>query len=317
MGNIALIIDNSKIYLENKVKDFIKEWNLENEECNRITSWEYGIGSLQGLFGNPYTLLDLTNKTDFDNFVKLIKDKKKAYFFDGDWFSNNLIIITTFQQGSKSIVDLVNKNKGQIIKKQNLNDLKNELKINFKNKDVLNFVNEYIGEDYDILISLKNSLNSLTQEDIENISLTEIITYLPYEKGNIPIWNFLENIFNKDIDKTLDDIDRTLEHNHYLVLLTIMKNKFRLFYQYTIANLEKLKESEIVKKLEVNNAYSFISFKRCKGISHETIEYILKLIDKAEKELKGDNIIDGKEYIKVISTKIILALKNNKPLERL
>lgn len=321
MNKLILMIDESTSYLDKKVKEKYLEWGYVQSDMTYTTEWKNGIANKQSFFGQNFVHLDLSDKKDLKAFVELIDNRKKNNLFkDNDWYYDGVIITTTHQQGSSKVVKLVKEFSGDVLEKRKADVVKKELLQELKiNKELTGLISDYVGDDYELLLGVINNMKSVTKEEKDNLTFETIYSFLPSKPGSIPPWNFLNEVFNQNINNAVYMLKRTLENTHYLVIITLLKSKMNLLYQYTLLSTLGYKtNNEKAKALQLKNSYVFIDFQKIKKLDLSVAEYLCKLIVKAEEDLKGNlNLYNYDAYIESLVTKIIIALSTNKILEKL
>lgn len=313
-NRVVLIIDDNEQYLSSRVREIIKEWNLSSSDYKTVTKWSIGLANVKSLFGSPKIIhLDLSNKNDFKYFSETYKsDKKFKDSFDKeDWFGPGVIITTTVAKGVKFIETLVTKAKGEITKKRNPQEIKEELlsKISISN-NLKSFLSDYAGDDYEILLNSVNGISRLPEEEIKKITLEDLIVYLPVKKGAIPPWEITKSMMKYDTKTTLENLRRCLENQHSLVIITFLRRKIEELYHDRI-----LKDYGIVNvsdRADIIGVNQWALKYNPTNISREVLESLVRLIYNAEDSLKGGaTIVDTNIFMESLVTKIIIAMKHN------
>jgi len=322
MNKLYFISHSSDIFIKEKIDEICKEWNYSKSDIKTLTQWKIGCASENTFFSKPFVLLDLRKKSDFTDFKNLIDEDEKSYkknsktkyhIFEENWFGNGVIIITNETNHLEKIVKLINKFNGTVFIKQGIKELKPQLlKELGLNSNLTSFVGEYVGLDYDKIILIKNAISNLTSTQKKNLTEEQIITYLPAQKGEVEPWNVINKLVACDVT-VFDEFDRCIENTHPLVLLVLIKNKFRLYFINNLLLKERFSIKDILNVLGLKNNFSIKDFDF--NINLQTLEYINKEIYKTEFNCKeGSNVYIKPEIsVKNLISKIIIALQNNKP----
>lgn len=301
---ITLIIESSEISLRDIFENTLKEYRRAYVDVIEQTSIENGVNEPSSLFTNPVLHLNLNDKKDLKSFCDYSKRLKRNVLKN---LKLDIIITTLHKQGSKTVVDIVKDCDGIVIESKNKEETKKELLKELKlTKDVTAFISEYVGEDYELIVGIKNALKNVSKKDV---TLDNIHTFMPYKKGTVPPWEYISSVYKKDIKKALEELERVLENTYCLVLVALLKNKAKLHYKYILAKEGKKSEDEIVKALSLSSNYVLKDF-RGLSTSLSACENILYAIYKAECELKGDmsNGISVADYLKKLTVEIIIRL---------
>lgn len=314
MVKLSLIIDDSEIFLDKQAKEIEKDWGYNSSDCKILTQWYRGAASQKTFFNDMYVKLDLTNKEDMKSFVKLINERKKNNLFQDNWFGNGVVIIAKTKQGAKKIIDLVIEFNGKTYIKKDNEENKQLLlnKINLP-EYLKSFISDYVGDEYDMIYSIIDSINSMSNEERQSITIDNIVTYLPYKKGSIPPWNFTNSIFDGDINKTLNELDRVIENTHPYVLMSLLKNSVKNMYNYRAATLAGCRtRKEKANYVNLSNPYSFIGPEKVRNdISLEVCEHLVDLMYKAECDMKGDSAVSIRDILTIIVIRLMLSMKYN------
>ena len=322
MNKLYFIAHPSDIFIKEKIDEICNEWNYSKSDMKTLTQWKIGCASENTFFSKPFVLLDLRNKSDFAAFKNLIDDDEKSYkknskikyhIFEDDWFGNGVIIITNENNHLDKITKLITKFNGTNIVKQGLKEIKPVLlKELGLNSNLTSFVGEYVGLDYDKIILIKNAISNLTPTQKKNLTEEQIITYLPSQKGEIEPWNVINKLVA--CDKTVfNEFDRCIENTHPLVLLTLIKNKFRLYFINNLLLQERFAIKDILNVLGLKNNFSIKDFNF--NVNLQTLEYINKEIYKTEFKCKdgSNSFLKPEMLVRNLISKILIALQNNRP----
>lgn len=312
-NKLVLIIDESKIFLDKKTDEIIKEWGYNKSSCRTLTSWTRDSGKMISMFDTPYARLDLCEDSDLKSFVELIINRKKNDLFSEDnWYGNGLIITINKNRGTKKIVDLINEFKGLVIQKKTTEEHKKELlsKLDIDN-ELKEIISDYIGEDYESLYSIINSIGNLEDKSIININ--NIYTFLPYKPGSVPPWNYINILYTNDVEAAHKELDRVLKNSHPLIVLKLLKNSFNNLYLYNTArSMGYWSIKQAADELGISNKYIFINASKTRrDLKNEVAEYLLNEVCYLEYLIKNGTAIDINELLHVFTSRAMASLIAN------
>lgn len=311
MINLKFIMSDSDVYLRDQVFQFAKDLNIKT--IKDTETWNFALAKNTSLFGEKHVIhLDLSDKNKLKAFAEILKEKReKDNFEKSNWFGDGLIITSTHATGTKKIEELVKKHDGQVIKKAKPADMTNmllkELPINNQLKT---FLKDYIGEDYQILVTISNQLKHYDETDLENLTLDELITKLPCKPGGVPPWNYVNHMVKGNAKKAVAEYERAAESSHPLVMMTFAKNKIQPLYRVKTLKAAGLNSQEISSIIKEKNIWHLED--PAKRISISTAEYLAKITIELETNLKGTSKADPNLLFKIYIAKVCLAIKNNK-----
>ena len=323
LQKLFLLINPNESFLEDKVVEILdNNFNTTLSKCRKIDTWNVGISKENNLFLEPEVIvLNLTDKNKLKQFTELVDNKKVTEFNDNSWIGAGVIIYTTHTQGAKKIETLCKKYNGNIQLKQTSQEHKlailNELGFTQQQKD---FLSNYVGEDFTLLLNIKKGVKNKTVEEIQDLSLYDLYLFLPQKPGSVPPWEVVELVLQCKKSEAIKRLTRVLEHTHPLVIMVFLKQKIDLLYKVTTLRLTGISDKDsIVRILNLKNAYSLISInKMMRKPNYETTEYLLKLVAISEQELKGSqNIKDLNTYMEILLMKIMLAIESNIPIDKI
>lgn len=315
-NKLVFIVDSSEQYLNTKVREIMKEWGFSQENYKTLEEWKIGSASINSLFGSPKAVhLDLSNDKNLTKFKTLIKEDKKVKesFKKENWFGSGLIITATKAQGIKPIETLIINSNGSFFKKKKSEEIKLELFKELKlSKNIEFFLDEYSGEDYELLINCANAIRPLSDEEKKKLTIDEILVFLPVKKGAIPPFEFVNDMIRCNTTTALDKLRRVLENHHALVAMLFIKRKIEEIYHdkiLRVSNINSFKErAEIIGA----NAWAIKNLPDTSNLKLEVLESLVYLVNNAEDSLKGGtHIQEANLFLETIVTKIIIALKYN------
>ena len=106
-------------------------------------------------------------------------------------------------------------------KEIDISEIKKEFNKEYKLRaDVLNVVLDTIGDDTTVYTVIKNSLGKLSESEIRDLTVEDIISFLPKKKGEVAPWELIRAVFMKDITK------------YYLSMIELQLIRIRWYYYH-------------------------------------------------------------------------------------
>jgi len=153
----------------------------------------------------------------------------------------------------------------------------NELKDYNVKKDLVEFIIEYVGKNYDILKSEIDKLKIYKDED-KTITKEDILAICS-KKNNEDIFELVEAIVKKDYDKAFLLYEDFVNNKEEIIkLLIILANQFRLIYQSKNMYQSGYTELDISKQLDVH-PYRVKLAKQSNISEKEALFYLNKIAD--------------------------------------
>lgn len=314
MTKLALVIDKSLPYLDYQRDQITEEWGSEEVESVKNFS-EVGEATI---FGSPPTATLFLN--DINSVKKLLEDLEKAETVGNlsSRLSEGMVITTTVARNStKKLEALVERVGGKIVMaKANSKDKTNVtdklLDETSLNREVKRFLSEYIGDDYETLLSLLRNISSLTSRQQNGLEVEDMFIRLPQSPGSVAPWEIEKPLMSGNADETIKLYRRITKHSHFLVLLSILKNKIQLSWR--IASMLQIDPrsslQELSASLGVANNYPFkLSHGTAKSLGFETLSYCLQVIAEAEMKVKGGSSADPDVTMEIALMKICAKMR--------
>lgn len=316
---ITFIMSDSPAYLHDEVIRTYKDWGFTTSTVKTVEEWSHSlVGSSVSLFGDVSMVhLDLSDQHKLKAFVNLISDKKEKDFFEGHWFGPGLIITTTYARGAKKIEALVEASGGKVAKKAKPAEMRKLLlgRINLNN-DTRAFSEAYVGDDYDMLISVVNELSKLNKDEQNSITPDELIVKLPIQQGSVPPWDFINPMLEGNSKDAVELFQRAIISTNILVPMMLARKKLQLLYRLKVLQLDGVWKSDEQAKIlgEANGPNIWITSKASRSVSLETAEYLAKLSLVTEANLKGHSQADPVLIFTNYIVAVCLAIKMNTAL---
>lgn len=310
MIKLALVIEKEETLRLKKVKEIYKKWGFKKSQVRTVHEWKTGLASSGMLFEQVMVYLHLetiANAQYLSHFVKLIDNRKKNDIFKENWFGNGVIISVPSLQGSAKIKKLVQEFGGEIHESgeqakddlANLNKLK--LPLHLKQEAVM-----YAGDDPNRIAILLNGLKTLSDSELSKLTSEDFQVYLPPIPGKVPPWNFVSNLFAKNISATLSDLDRYMSNDESVIIIpmTMLKRKVCQLYEYiSLKQTTKLSDTDIAKTLGLKNAWALKDFRAYSQLPLKKAETIVKLTLQEEEKVKGGHFRSDE----LVSFKLLLS----------
>lgn len=285
---IIVVIDKSEAYLNFKKNSYLEQWGVSNSEIKKITSLsDAGTATLFG--DSPTSILNLTEPNE----VKAILTELDNIDLSNSFESGLIITCSVPRTQTKKLESRFKALGAEVITPPSKSDdplpikLVSELNLN---PQVKNFLLAYVGDDYDSLLPLVDSLSKIPKNKHRGITEEDIYIRLPQPPGAVPPWSIEKPLMRGDTNEMLDIFRRTHQHTNLLVVLATLKNKIQLFYRVaalTTAN-PRITNDQISETLQVANNYPLrIAKDNAKKYGLTKIEKAVKLITKAEADIKG------------------------------
>ena len=313
--NIYLIIDPSPAFLRSKVQDIFQLWGFARTNVKELTEWSQ-IPSTPSLFGDLLmTHLDLTSKNSIKKFADLISQRKMQNFFSGNWFGNGVIITCLTSVGTKKIEKLVTASGGRVIKKEKSANRKKEL-LSLLNlsSSIKTAIDDFVGEDYDLMLSFVNAISKESKAKQKELSLVDAFSYFPPVPGSVPPWDYLNALINGSTTNSISLFERTLKNTVILIPLVFITKKMQSIYRIRMALAEGLtRDKEIAEAIGESPSWEITNnLKVAKRISILNAERIALISTELESDLKGGSNVNAKTEFIVAITKIGMLLGNQK-----
>ena len=296
---IMFIMSDSEAYLRDEVLRISKDWNFTISNVKTVEEWDPTLArGAVSLFGDISMVhLDLSDKNKLKKFVDLISDKKnKSQFENENWFGHGLIITSIHAQGTKKIENLVTKTGGKVVKKAKPEEMKKKLLARIHiSKDLKDFLNNYAGEDYQILISIVNQLENMDKKEQLSMTIDDLIVRLPSKPGAVLPWEFINYMLEGNANEAISLYQRSMEGSHVLVTMQLARKKLQMLYRLKLLDMSDIWNSKEQAAIlgERNGPNIWNTAKVAKKISLPTAEYLAKLALETEANLNGYSSVNS------------------------
>lgn len=289
---LKLIINKNPEIIQLKVSELLSKEGISTSQLNKQT--EFSPIVTKGLFSSEKQAiwLNLEDKRDLNKFKEYVKDKSNEKIIE----SQDLLVITTIHlQGSSPLVKLTEKLKGEVIKDKT-NDISELLEPYPLNKYNLDNLRLYIGESVEKAVPLINTLNNMTEEEINKITYEELLIALPSKPGTVPPYQYTDAVFRGDLKEAIFELDRILENSDPILCMVFLHNKIETINRANLLYLSGMKNyKDIAKELECH-PYVVKLIMRFMG-KNKLIERLVNTYTVLENELKGESKLRKKNNL--------------------
>lgn len=307
---LVLIVDESSAYTSFERDKVLRDWSVERADTRLISKVdESGIASL---FGDaPVSILTFETKED----VKAAADKLKSSTESEvkRYLTPGLIMLTNVSRVStKSLEKLVAELDGEIIlsktsgsKESPTNKLVDELQIAREAKE---FLKDYAGDDYGSILGLIKTIGALTPKQQQGITIEDLLVRIPTPPGAIPPWEIEPALLRGNVTKAIELYRRVAQNSHLLVVLAVLKNKFKLVFKVAslLADNPSIQIATVSKVLGVPNNYPLkLAYDSAKKIGLRNSMKILEIMVETERRVKGGS--SGNPHIHMESMLVQIA----------
>ena len=288
---LVLIVDKSEAYVNFQRERVLQRWGVAKADTRYVTNFLDSGGVT--LFGDAPTSLLYLSDTDQvkslnETLAKISEEEVNEVCESG------IVVYTTLPRTStKKLEDNFKKMGGTIYAPPSKGELTlpqklvSELNLSRSVKEMLL---AYVGEDYDLLLPLVESISELPKETHPRITEEDIYLRFPQPKGAIAPWTIEQPLLAGKMTEAIDVLRRVHQHSHFLVVLAILKNKFQLAYRTAVILEENPRASndEIAKFLKLNSSGQ-VGFAKKHGTTYgkENLQKVVIALAKAEAKIKG------------------------------
>ncbi len=293
MTNLVVIADKSEAYVHFERDRVLENWNIDYSGTRAIQKIsEAGVASL---FGDaPVSILSLDDKESVKNTAEKLKSASASEL--ERWTTPGLIILTSVDRTStKTLEKLVGDNGGEVI----LSKESSKAKVSPTEKlvdglsiprEVKTFLKEYAGDDYSSILALIKTLGALSPKQQQGITIEDLLVRMPQAPGAIPPWEIEPAIMRGDVTKAITLYRRVSQTSHLLVVLALLKNKFKLVFKVAtlVEDNPRMTLDQLSKTLGVPNNYPLkLAYESAKKIGPRAATQLIELAAETEKKVKG------------------------------
>lgn len=306
---LALILDKSSAFRDFQRASILKQWQSDTD-VQRVNSLDE-VGQ-ETIFGNPPTAV--MELDDISTVKKLVKDLES--------YSKNelnhklrygLVLVSGANRNStKKLEQIVNHLGGRVIlakeSSKDKSSVTTKLLSNLSlGRSEKRFLEDYVADDYDSLLSLLRSLETLTPKQQSMITVADLMIRLPQPPGSIPPWEIEKPLMQGDVPETISVYRRIILHSHPLVVLSVLRNKIQLMWR--IAALEHFHgitdRAQLSAVLSVSNSYALkLAQNMSRQLGLDVCQKLTELIAQAETDLKGGSQADNSVTMELLLVQI-------------
>lgn len=313
MTKLALILDKAPAYVAFQRDLVLDSWGIQPSEVRPAASLEM-VGS-SSLFGSPSSArFELENVDEVKQaaafLATLDREEAERKFAAGLVISSPVPRVSTkkleaavkalggevFVSNGKAYDTLP----GKIISMINLTP------------EVRDFALAYVGRDYEALIPLVTAISKLPREAHRRVTQEDIYLRLAGGKGVVAPYAIEKPLLDGSLTDVIDIFRRVDEHESFLVILAVLRNKFQLAYRVAVL-LEsdpKLTEAKIAPVLQVPNNYPLkLAKQSAQRYGLVRLTRIVKVLADAEKNVKGGSAAPSSAVMELALVNIYTTLR--------
>jgi hypothetical protein len=306
---LALILDKSSAFRDFQRASILKQWQSDTD-VQRVNSLDE-VGQ-ETIFGNPPTAV--MELDDISTIKKLVKDLESSSKNElNHKLRYGLVLVSGANRNStKKLEQIVNHLGGRVIlakeSSKDKSSVTTKLLSNLSlGRSEKRFLEDYVAEDYDSLLSLLRSLETLTPKQQSMITVADLMIRLPQPPGSIPPWEIEKPLMQGDVPETISVYRRIILHSHPLVVLSVLRNKIQLMWR--IAALEHFHgitdRAQLSAVLSVSNSYALkLAQNMSRQLGLSICQKLTELIAQAETDLKGGSQADDSVTMELLLVQI-------------
>lgn len=306
---LALILDKSSAFRDFQRASILKQWQSDTD-VQRVNSLDE-VGQ-ETIFGNPPTAV--MELDDISTVKKLVKDLESSSKNElNHKLQYGLVLVSGANRNStKKLEQIVNHLGGRVIlakeSSKDKSSVTTKLLSNLSlGRSEKRFLEDYVAEDYDSLLSLLRSLETLTPKQQSMITVSDLMIRLPQPPGSIPPWEIEKPLMQGDVPETISVYRRIILHSHPLVVLSVLRNKIQLMWR--IAALEYYHSitdrAQLSAALSVSNSYALkLAQNMSQQLGLSICQKLTELIAQAETDLKGGSQADDSVTMELLLVQI-------------
>jgi hypothetical protein len=306
---LALILDKSSAFRDFQRASILKQWQSDTD-VQRVNSLDE-VGQ-ETIFGNPPTAV--MELDDISTVKKLVKDLESSSKNElNHKLQYGLVLVSGANRNStKKLEQIVNHLGGRVIlakeSSKDKSSVTTKLLSNLSlGRSEKRFLEDYVAEDYDSLLSLLRSLETLTPKQQSMITVADLMIRLPQPPGSIPPWEIEKPLMQGDVPETISVYRRIILHSHPLVVLSVLRNKIQLMWR--IAALEHFHgitdRAQLSAVLSVSNSYALkLAQNMSRQLGLDVCQKLTELIAQAETDLKGGSQADTSVTMELLLVQI-------------
>lgn len=310
MVKTALIIDASQAYLNFQVDRVLNRWNISKTSTQKSDSLAL-IGG-ESLFGDIPT--GIIHLPDTNSVKKFIEDFNRITDVDSTLEAGLIVTCSANRNGTRKLESTFRTLEGEIYIPPGKSDdpiavkLLSELNIT---PEVRKFMLNHVGDDYDSLLPIVDSLSELPRASHKKVTEEDIYIRFPQPPGAVPPWEIKTPLMEGDVPRTIDLFRRISKHSSHLVIIALLKNELQLVYRVAeLLNENKnMSSNTIASILDITPGRVFYISKTVKKLELEVIRGMLEDIVHTEALVKGGSTADSMILVEMFLVKTCLRFR--------
>lgn len=311
---LALVLDKSQSFRDYQRSHILDTWGVGGDVSQVDNLGAVGVGTIFG--GPPSAVLSLD---DIPSLKRFVADLEALWTSGGaaDQLAQGLVVVSGVPRTStRKLEQLVATMGGEVVlARESSRDresvagrLLNSLAIGPVEKQ---FLEDYVADDYDALLSVLRSLESLTPAQQARITVADLAIRMPQIPGSIPPWEIEGPLFAGDVNRALELYRRITAHSHHLVVLAVLKNKVQLAWK--VAALEEQGVRSLAALAEALGVANNFPLKLAQGLARRMgrvpLGGLVSLLARAEADIKGGSLADDSVTMEIALVEIAQKMK--------
>lgn len=289
---LTLVLNKSSAFIDFQKERFFAENGVSPENTQVIKT--LGHAGSVGLFGDaPASILELENTDQIKSTLKQMSAMSEAGSLKGIIDSHLFMHSKLPRTGTKKLEQAVAESGGRVIvvtAKKNepsiVEQILNELNLNQQTR---RFLVAYVGEDYDTVLPLVRSISSIPKEAQKAITEEDLYIRLPQPEGSLAPWMIEKPLLAGNVSETIKTFRRITSHVHYLVVLSILTNKFTGAYKVSalLDSNPRMSDKDLAAAADVAANTLWLLKKYHKDYGTQKLNKVLSILTKLDGDVKG------------------------------
>lgn len=310
---VALVLDKSETWVRFKRDEVLASWGVADGEVEYTDS--VATAGVTNMFGDVITpVVHLKDATHAKRILGELEGLR-----DSGVEVNVLIVGTVARNSTKRLEKMVADLGGSVhLARQNSRDKTNPasevIDALHVPQEVKNFLHDYAGDDYSLILGVARSLRTLTPQQQARIGLEDVIIRLPKAPGAVPPWEIDKPLFiQPDPDRMVKMFRRIIAHTHHLVVLSLLKGKLQAAHlSLRLKLLGVTRITDIADALGAANNYQFkaatqLGDRLGVALTKRMLDEVLEV----EAQVKGGSRIDGNVLVEMTLLRMCLLVKHH------
>lgn len=284
---LAFVSDPASAYLTHIQKEIVGEWSREDDsvEVKALESMDDSYGN--DLFGeSPLCSYQMETKADIEALVAFLEGKTSEDVAQD--FSNGLVVLSSAtKNATKKLAEQIKRLGGSIYvaEKTKLDTTKsivNELNLTKECKD---FLVDYVGEEYQNLIALIESISDIPARLHPKITVEHLEIRLPHPPGEIPLWKLEDPLVQNNSPKFFEYLPRILSKNGSEPMVSsylLNRLRFMLFIKVSDGSIQDIQALTGLKGYPLKKAQT-----NATKFSYKSLSHGVEIMTDCDRDLKG------------------------------